>query len=227
VKDMENVTNVRITITKEMKKHIAENKKIKYKINKMEKINYLKYRWFYTSSNKLVLAGKNAKQNEELVQQAKAHDLIFHTKTPGSPFCIIKNPTQKDTKETAIFCASFSQGWKKKKKEMEINVFRGNQTLKETKQKIGTFTVIGKVKKIKAKLKLNLIIQKDKIRAVPQIPQSTKSLIKSLFSLEPGNISKEKTAEKIKKIFKDKFNKEEILQAIPAGGFKIKEIKRK
>jgi len=181
----------------------------------------IKYRWFYTSSGKLVLAGKNAEQNEELVKQARKNNIILHTKAPGSPFCILKGKVGiSDIKEAAIFCACFSQGWKQKKKEMEVHIFKKEQVIKEKKQKTGTFSVLGKVQKAKVRLKLCLKIQKKKIRAVP----ITKS--KCLAILVPGKLSKEKIAERIKEIlkkkFKKEFSKEEIMQAIPAGGFSIK-----
>ncbi len=181
----------------------------------------MKYRWFYTSKGKLVLAGKSAQQNEQLVKKAKKNDIILHTKTPGSPFCILKGKiTAQDIKEAAVFCACFSQGWKKRRKEMEIHIFIGEQVLKEKRQKTGTFSVLGKVQKAKVRLKLCLKVQKKKIRAVPIVPK-----IKCLAILTPGKIPKEMITEKIKEILEKKeykFSKEEILQAIPAGGFSIK-----
>ena len=40
-------------------------------------INYQKFRWFYTSSGILVIGGKSAEQNEEIIKQAKDDDLIL------------------------------------------------------------------------------------------------------------------------------------------------------
>lgn len=101
-------------------------------------IPYKKYRWFVTSSNRLVLGGKNAEQNEELIRmcmQGKHFDydsrmsldewtlkkkkyIIMHTRTPGSPFSIIldENPSKEDLEETAIFTGCFSREWKDGKK---------------------------------------------------------------------------------------------------------------
>ena len=43
-----------------------------------KKINYKKYRWFVTSSDKLVVGGKSAEQNEELVKMCmKGEHLDF------------------------------------------------------------------------------------------------------------------------------------------------------
>ncbi len=183
-------------------------------------IKKIKYRWFYTSSGKLVLAGKNAEQNEQLVKQAKKNDIISHTKEPGSPFCILKDKVKaQDIKEAAIFCACFSQGWKKKKKEMEVHMFKADQIFKEKRQKTGTFSVVGKVQKCHVKLELWLGIQKKKLRATP------KSCFENpLIKILPGKISKEKAIDKIKDMLEKKrykFSKEEVASAIPAGSFEL------
>ena len=180
-------------------------------------VNKIRYRWFYTSKSKLVLAGKNAQQNEQLISKTKKKEIILHTKAPGSPFCVLKGKAcVQDIKEAAIFCVCFSQGWKKKKKEMEVHIFRGEQISKELGQKTGTFSVIGKVQKGFVKLELWLGIQKRKLRAAPK-----SCFKKPLIKIVPGKMSKEKTIDKIHNILKKRFSKEEIAQAIPAGGFKL------
>ena len=85
---------------------------------------YLKYRWFYTSSGKLVIGGKSSKQNEEIMKKVMKEDVIMHTSTPGSPFCIIRKPSKEDLEEAAIFTGCFSQEWKKHKKKTEIQIFK-------------------------------------------------------------------------------------------------------
>ena len=178
------------------------------------------FRWFYTSSDKLVLAGKNAEQNEQIVKQAKVENIVLHTKEPGSPFCIIHGDiSEKDIKETAVFCACFSQGWKKRKKEMEVHIFKGAQIVKADEMKTGTFGVLGKVKSMKVPLELWIGMQKGKLRAVPK-----SCLENPLIKITPGKIEKGKAAEIIRKMLEEKFNldknAEEIEQAIPAGGFR-------
>lgn len=185
------------------------------------------YRWFYTSSGKLVIAGKNAEQNEEIMKKVKSQDIILHTASPGSPFCVIKKPNAQDLKEAAIFCACFSQEWKRGKKKAEIHIFKGEQVFKEKGMKKGTFGVLGKVIRKKVELKLTLTFQKNekgifKLRAVPLSCYKKEMLPKII--LEPGKIKKEEAALQIHE-YLAKNGKEvpvqEILEAIPAGGFKI------
>jgi len=115
-----------------------------------------KFREFTTSSGKLVLAGKNAENNEELIKQAEPEEFVFHTEKPGSPFVNIKdkNPSSDDIKESAIFCAAKSQDWRDNKNDVKVNLFKGKDILKRKGMKIGTFEV---------KNKKNILIKKNEI----------------------------------------------------------------
>jgi len=120
-----------------------------------KKINF---RQAFTTSGKLLVAGKNAEQNEELVKQIEKDEVVLHTKAPGSPFVNIKGKASKeDIQEAAIFCAKYSQVWKKAKtkpKKIEVHVFRGRDIYKQKDMKTGTFGV----KKFK-----KIIVKKEEI----------------------------------------------------------------
>lgn len=208
------------------------------KISKINKLAYQKYRWFFTSSSKLVVGGKNAEQNEQIIKNfVKPTSIVMHTKEPGSSFVVLQsNASAKDLEEASIFCACFSQQWKKvrrskmkkrkgkKTKKVEVHVFKGSQTYKDKKMKKGTFGVLGKVGKREVPLSLFLTKQKRKLRAVPFSAVFSKRKTGKIIEIFPGNISKEKTADKIFEILKNrkiKTTKQEIMQALPAGGFSI------
>jgi len=104
----------------------------------------MKFREFYTSSKKLVLCGKNAEQNEELIKNhTSLEETVLHTKAPGSPFCVIKSskPTIKDIKETAVICAAYSKDWKKNQKDVAVHIFKASDISKQKGMKVGTFGV--------------------------------------------------------------------------------------
>jgi hypothetical protein len=116
-----------------------------------------KFREFKTSSGKRILAGKNAENNEALISQAKSGEMLLHTAKPGSPFVNLKTkkPGKKDIYEAGVFCAKYSQAWKKPKRKpskIEIHVFGGKDIFKKPKMKLGTFGV-KKFKKIIIKKK--------------------------------------------------------------------------
>jgi len=105
----------------------------------MESANFRK---FMTSSGKAVLAGKNAEQNEAVIEQARADEIVLHTAEAGSPFCNIKGKASKeDIHEAAVFCARYSRDWKKNKKDVIVHYFKAYDTYKKKDMKTGTFGV--------------------------------------------------------------------------------------
>ncbi len=112
----------------------------------------IKFREFITSSNKKILAGKNAENNEELVKQIEGNEDVFHTANPGSPFVNIKSSktNKQDRKEASIFCARYSQDWKNNNSDVEVHWFKGKDIYKRKSMKLGTFG-IKKFKTIKIK----------------------------------------------------------------------------
>ncbi|MEK6830401.1 MAG: NFACT RNA binding domain-containing protein [Nanoarchaeota archaeon] len=188
--------------------------------------DYMNYRWFYTSSNKLVVGGKNDEQNELVLKNFLKEDyIVIHTTNPGSPFMIIQsyNPTKKDIDETAVFCSCFSKSWKLGSKKIDVDVFKGSQIFKTKNMKTGTFGVKGSKKTIKVKPELFLVIQKGKLRAIPKTKKEN-----VLAEITPGKMSKEQAVEKIYILLKNKFNfsisKEEIMRAIPSNNLNIKTL---
>ena len=102
----------------------------------------MKFRELITKAGTLVLAGKTAENNEELVKQVALSEEVLHTALPGSPFVNIKGkPKKSDRKEAAIFCAKYSRDWKKNKSDVEVHVFLGKDIYKEKGMKAGTFGV--------------------------------------------------------------------------------------
>ncbi|MEM2956015.1 MAG: NFACT RNA binding domain-containing protein [Candidatus Pacearchaeota archaeon] len=178
--------------------------------------DYKKYRWFFTSSGTLVIGGKSDSQNEEVIREAKPNEVVLHTKSPGSPFCIIKEAieeTSEDIKEAAIFCACFSQAWKKSKgKPIEVHVFSRSQIEKKKSMKKGTFGIKGKYKSIKVEPKLWLTFQEGVLRAVP--------FESDIAMITPGEMKKEAAALEISK--KLEIPVEEVMSALPADGISVK-----
>lgn len=101
-----------------------------------------KFREGVTPRGILIVAGKNSKNNEELVAQVEKEELVFHTSLPGSPFVNLKGePKKEDTKYAAIFCARYSKDWRDNKKDVLIHSFKGKDIYKEKNMKEGTFGV--------------------------------------------------------------------------------------
>ncbi|NIS30168.1 MAG: DUF814 domain-containing protein, partial [Actinobacteria bacterium] len=88
---------------------------------------YDRFRWFHTTDGFLVLGGRNADQNEELVKKyLEPGDRFVHTQAHGAPVTVIKatGPSESGRdvdipasteREAARFCVSNSSVWKEGK----------------------------------------------------------------------------------------------------------------
>jgi hypothetical protein len=76
-----------------------------------------RFRWFYSSEGFLVVGGRDAETNEELVKKyMDKSDVVFHTQDPGAPMTIVKAQgkpvTEQTLMEAAQFVVSYSSVWK-------------------------------------------------------------------------------------------------------------------
>jgi len=102
----------------------------------------MKFRELITKAGTKILAGRNGKNNEELIAQAKPSEEVFHTAAPGSPFVNIKGkPERGDIKKAAVFCASYSRDWRDNKKDVIIHRFKKKDIYKVKTMLLGTFGV--------------------------------------------------------------------------------------
>ena len=187
---------------------------------------YQKYKWFYTASGILVVGGKSAEQNDELLTRVKGMNkeyMVMHTSDPGSPFSILLADLKKvkaaDKKESAVFTASFSRAWRTGKKTAKVDIFKLSQVKKNSKMKVGTWGVAGEVEHMEVPLKLVLTTQKGILRAVPALTVKNKKDI--LMQICPGKIDKQTMVPKFQIELDEKFSQVEILSALPAGGVAI------
>jgi predicted ribosome quality control (RQC) complex YloA/Tae2 family protein len=77
---------------------------------------YEKFKWFRSSDGVLVVAGRNAEQNEILLKShAGPDEWCFHADIRGAAFTIIKSektdPPEQTKKEAAEFAAAQSKAW--------------------------------------------------------------------------------------------------------------------
>jgi len=147
---------------KEAKKQTVVKKELKW---------YEKFHWFHSSDGFLIVCGRDATSNEIVVKKhADPSDIVFHTETPGSPFCVVKSegkPIGENTiNETAQFCASYSRMWKLGVGVADVFWANPDQVTKEAKTGEyigkGAFMVYGKKNFIRGvNLKLAIGVMKD------------------------------------------------------------------
>ncbi|PSQ15103.1 hypothetical protein BRD00_15205 [Halobacteriales archaeon QS_8_69_26] len=103
---------------------------------------YERFRWFRTSDGFLVLGGRDADDNEELVKKyMESGDLFFHTDAHGAPVTVLKaaDPSEsardvtvpeRSREEAAQFAVSYSSVWKEGKYSGDVYMARPDQVTK-------------------------------------------------------------------------------------------------
>ncbi|VVB66753.1 Uncharacterised protein [Candidatus Gugararchaeum adminiculabundum] len=136
----------------EEKKEKAEKKTMKVK---RELEWYEKFHWFKTSRGLLVIAGKDASQNDLIYSRyLEENDLFFHADIQGAPATVLKNGVKEgegganaqDKKETAQFAASYSKAWKARVPAVDVYAVKKNQLTKHAQGGFigkGAFGIIG------------------------------------------------------------------------------------
>ncbi|MEM2816028.1 MAG: ribosome rescue protein RqcH [Candidatus Bathyarchaeia archaeon] len=76
-----------------------------------------KFRWFMSSDGFLVVAGKDAANNEALIKKyTRPGDIVFHADITGAPFVVVKtegrSPSEQCLREAGEFAATLSRGWR-------------------------------------------------------------------------------------------------------------------
>lgn len=217
-----------------------ENLKIiekeKPKLVKRKKEWYEKFRWFFTSENKLVIAGRDATTNDIIVKKhLEKKDLIFHTELPGSPFVIIKYNgeaiTELEKEEAAVFCISNSKAWNSGESTGQVYYINPEQVSKTAPTGMylpkGSFTIAGKRNYLKPKVELAVgLLPDNRVTCAPLT--AVKKSCKKIFLINQGNTKKSDAAKKLKyefeKFYNLKLDLDEIMQVLPPGECNLKEI---
>ncbi len=174
-----------------------------------------KYHWLKTKNNFLVIAGRDAKSNEEVVKkQMKKDDLFFHADIQGAAVTILingQNSKQEDKEDAARLAAVFSKAWNAGVGSIDVYSVKPNQVKTAAKAgeflPKGSFVMEGKREWYKnVTLEINAFLDKD----MPSL--STTQGIK----ITPGKTKKSDLAKKLKAKFGG--NLDDWVQVLPQGG---------
>jgi predicted ribosome quality control (RQC) complex YloA/Tae2 family protein len=195
---------------------------------------YEKYHWFKTTNDQLVIGGKDASTNEQVVKKhADKSDYVFHTEAPGSPFVVLKRGDnsfeQSDYDEAASFCATYSQAWKNHLTTLDVFQVKPSQVTKEAKAgeyvEKGAFMVYGNRREITADLSLSVGLWRtgNDILLMSGPHDSVHHHCTAWVDLEQGSKSKGDIAKSLMKIL-SLDRTDDILTALPSGEFSIDTI---
>ncbi len=230
----------------ETKKRIKQMKKqtktelqqgIQIRKKPKKKLWFETYRWCISSNGNLIIGGKDAKTNDQIVKKhMQKDDRYAHADVHGAPSCIIKNTdindkpieiTDQTLTEACIFSACYSKAWKQFTEAQAYWVLP-NQVSKTPQSgeyvPRGAFIIRGSRHFCNCKLEMG--IGKTRIENMDKIMGGPISAIKkwcfSFVIIKPGRTSKTDAAHQIAERLK--VSSDEINKVLPPGEISINSI---
>jgi len=212
---------------------------------------YERFRWFHTSDGYLVIGGRNADQNEELVKKYMGtHDRFFHTQAHGGPVTLLKaagpsesaDPVDWDEEtlqEAAQFAVSYSSDWKDGRGAGDAYMVEPDQVSKtpESGEYIekGSFVIRGDRTYFEdVPCRIAVGVQCEPVtRAIGGPPGAIVDRAAASVTLEPGMYAQNDAAMMVYRDLKERFadtsfvrkvaSADQLQEFLPAGGSDIVE----
>ena len=203
---------------------------------------YEKYRWYFTTEGYLVIGGRNAEMNEEIVSKhMESRDLFFHTQTPGGAVTILKlgqEAGERSLKEAGEFSAIYSALWKESKHSGEVYYVKPEQVKRHAKSgeylPKGSFYIEGRRNYMTVELKAGVGVDLENLRVFGGPLEGVKKYCDYYVELEIGDKEPNKLSIEIAKRLaemagEDKYlvrsiaTPDEIMKFLPPGKSRIKE----
>lgn len=212
---------------------------------------YEQFRWFHTSDDFLVIGGRNADQNEELVKKYMSRgDRFFHAEAHGGPVTILKatGPSEPAKEiefpdatltEAATFAVSHSSVWKAGQHAGDVYMVEPDQVSKtpESGEYIekGSFVIRGE-RTYFNDLAVDLAVGiqcEPQTRVVGGPTPAVSETAATHLRLQPGKYAQNDMAKRCYRELKTRFTDESFVRSIaspdliqehlPAGGSEIVE----
>ncbi|MFC7073153.1 ribosome rescue protein RqcH [Halovenus rubra] len=185
---------------------------------------YEAYRWFHTSDGYLVIGGRNADQNEELVKKyLDRGDLFFHTQAHGGPATILKATGPSESydesievsdqakQEAAEFAVSYSSIWKGGKFAADVYMVNHDQVSKTPESgeylEKGGFAIRGDrtyFEDTAVGVAVGLTCEPE-TRVIGGPPAVITERAEAAIEVEPGKYAQNDIAKRLYREFKQKF----------------------
>jgi hypothetical protein len=222
-----------------MAQPVVRKKTIKREITALKKQWYHRFRWFITSDGVVVLGGRDAGQNEELVKKYMAGgDLFVHADVHGASVVIVKGATNR-MDEVVQFAASYSGAWKSGHFTSDVYSALPPQVSKTPEHgefvSRGSFIVRGErtyYRNVPVGIAIGLQLEPQ--AAVIGGPPTAVSMRSAAYvELRPGQFAPNDVAKKVLRILRDKIgddgskglktilNTESVAAFVPPGGSDI------
>jgi predicted ribosome quality control (RQC) complex YloA/Tae2 family protein len=193
---------------------------------------YERFRWFHTSDGFLVIGGRNADQNEELVKKyTERGDLFFHAQAHGAPVTILKatGPSEaardveipeRSREEAAQFAISYSSVWKDGHFAGDVYMVTPDQVSKTPEPgeyiEKGSFVIRGdRTYYEDTPVGVAVGIQVEpQTRVVGGPPSAIEGRTATTVRLEPGRYAQNDIAKMIYREFRDRFADQSFVRRV-------------
>lgn len=181
---------------------------------------YEKYRWSITRNGFLVVAGRDASQNEVLVKKyLGGEDIFLHADIHGAPATILfrhgREPSLVDIEDAAYIAASYSRAWKAGFSYIDVFWVKGFQVSKSPPSgeylARGAFMIYGERSYVKTRLVLGIglrlfcdTIYGDYVKVFAGSPEVVKSTSLSYVILTPGDSNAGELSSTVRRILVEK-----------------------
>ncbi len=222
IKDLEDKKEVAIEEFKEKQKP-----KVKRELKWYEKI-----RWFISRDGYLVIGGRDANSNEQVVKKySKNNDIYLHCDIHGAPSTIIQNNGDEEIPETtlydaACFSSSYSSAWSEGFSSYDSYWVTLDQVSKtpETGEylKKGSFVIRGKknfIRNVPVLIGVGIVEYDNDKRIMAGPVQCLDKMSENYVIVKPGFTKKERISKEIlNKIDSEKvFGVDDIIRNLPSG----------
>jgi predicted ribosome quality control (RQC) complex YloA/Tae2 family protein len=212
---------------------------------------YERFRWFHTSDGFLVIGGRNADQNEEIVKKYLGkHDLFFHSQAHGGPVTVLKTSGPSEPardievpaaskEEAARFAVTHSSVWKEGKFAGDAYMVTPDQVSKTPESgeylEKGGFTIRGDRTYFEnTEVDCAVGIQcEPETRVLGGPRRAVEDRVETLVELEPGQYAQNDVAKMLYREFKGRFADQSFLRKVaspdriqefcPPGGSRLVE----
>ena len=226
--------------TRELMKDRVKKPKAKIAVPKRPKPRwYDRFRWFMSSDGFLVVGGRDATGNEEIVKKyLEKRDIFMHSQVPGAPATIIKVERGKQVPEqtiaeTAQFAVSYSSVWKSGQYTGDCYWVNPDQVSKTPEHgefvAKGAFIIRGK-RNYRKDVGVGIAIGiTDDLRLIGGPISAVKKRAGFVVEIVPGRFNQNDVAKKVYRIVSDKFGRaikavaspDQIVRFLPPGGSDI------